>query len=252
MDEVGGALIAIALVLSAVFIPAAFIPGISGQFFRQFAITIASATIISCLCSLTLSPALCALLFKPHQEHAGPRIAADASCHRVLPRLQLRLRQSVGRLWRIDPAPAARRGFGPGRLCRAHRTDRLAVRPRAHRLYPEPRPGILDHRAAAAARRLARPHRRRGARTAQILRDTPGVAHAVQFAGFDGATFTNAPNAGAIFSPLQPFQERAAKGLSADAILADLRTRLAKFRMPSSSRSRRRRCAASAPPAASR
>ena len=71
MDEVGGALIAIALVLSAVFIPAAFIPGISGQFFRQFAITIASATIISCLCSLTLSPALCALLFKPHQEHPG-------------------------------------------------------------------------------------------------------------------------------------------------------------------------------------
>src|SRR6267154_1298732 len=69
MDEVGGALIAIALVLSAVFIPAAFIPGISGQFFRQFAITIASATIISCLCSVTLSPALCALLFKPHQEH---------------------------------------------------------------------------------------------------------------------------------------------------------------------------------------
>src|SRR5437588_6601857 len=75
MDEVGGALIAIALVLSAVFIPAAFIPGISGQFFRQFAITIASATIISCLCSLTLSPALCALLFKPHQEHAEPRSA---------------------------------------------------------------------------------------------------------------------------------------------------------------------------------
>ena len=74
MDEVGGALIAIALVLSAVFIPAAFIPGISGQFFRQFAVTIASATIISCLCSLTLSPALCALLFKPHQEHAAARI----------------------------------------------------------------------------------------------------------------------------------------------------------------------------------
>jgi hydrophobe/amphiphile efflux-1 (HAE1) family protein len=64
-------------------------------------------------------------------------------------------------------------------------------------------------------------------RTAQILRDTPGVAHAVQFAGFDGATFTNAPNAGAIFSPLQPFQERVAKGLSADHILSDLRKRLA-------------------------
>ena len=66
MDEVGGALIAIALVLCAVFIPAAFITGISGQFFRQFAVTIASATIISCFVSLTLSPAMCALLFKPH------------------------------------------------------------------------------------------------------------------------------------------------------------------------------------------
>src|SRR4029434_7784131 len=66
MDEVGGALIAIALVLSAVFIPSAFITGISGQFYRQFALTIAGATLISLLVSLTLSPALCALLLKPH------------------------------------------------------------------------------------------------------------------------------------------------------------------------------------------
>ena len=71
IDEVGGALVAIALVLSAVFIPAAFIPGISGQFFRQFAITIASATIISAFVSLTLSPALCALLLKPHAASHG-------------------------------------------------------------------------------------------------------------------------------------------------------------------------------------
>ncbi|MGE3968652.1 MAG: efflux RND transporter permease subunit, partial [Dongiaceae bacterium] len=68
MDEVGGALIAIALVLTAVFIPAAFISGITGQFFRQFAVTIAAATIISCFVSLTLSPALCAILLKPHRE----------------------------------------------------------------------------------------------------------------------------------------------------------------------------------------
>ncbi len=66
MDEVGGALIAIALTLCAVFIPTAFISGISGQFFRQFAVTIAASTVISCFVSLTLSPALCALLFKPH------------------------------------------------------------------------------------------------------------------------------------------------------------------------------------------
>src|SRR5215510_1814606 len=68
MDEVGSALIAIALVLCAVFIPSAFITGISGQFYRQFALTIAGATVISLVVSLTLSPALCAMMLKPHHE----------------------------------------------------------------------------------------------------------------------------------------------------------------------------------------
>src|SRR5688500_5823330 len=62
VDEVGGALVAIALVLTAVFIPAAFVTGISGQFFRQFAVTIATSTVISLLVSLTLSPALSGIL----------------------------------------------------------------------------------------------------------------------------------------------------------------------------------------------
>ena len=68
MDEVGGALVAIALVLISVFVPSAFITGISGQFYRQFALTIAGATVISLTVSLTLSPALCRLLLKPPQE----------------------------------------------------------------------------------------------------------------------------------------------------------------------------------------
>ncbi|MGA0606627.1 efflux RND transporter permease subunit [Phenylobacterium sp. VNQ135] len=70
MEEVGGALIAIALVLVAVFVPTAFITGISGQFYKQFALTIASATVISCIVSLTLSPAMAALLLRPHDHHA--------------------------------------------------------------------------------------------------------------------------------------------------------------------------------------
>ena len=70
MAEVGGALISIALVLSAVFVPTAFLDGISGEFYRQFAITIASATVISAAVSLTLSPALAALLLRPHQPTA--------------------------------------------------------------------------------------------------------------------------------------------------------------------------------------
>ena len=68
MTEVSTALIAIALTLCAVFVPVAFISGIPGLFFKQFAITIAGSTIISCFASLTLSPALCAILLKPHNK----------------------------------------------------------------------------------------------------------------------------------------------------------------------------------------
>ncbi|HEU5255710.1 MAG TPA: efflux RND transporter permease subunit, partial [Vicinamibacterales bacterium] len=82
MDEVGGALISIALTLCAVFVPSAFLSGISGLFFRQFAVTIAASTVISCFVSLTLSPALCAVVFKAHDAHAVARGG--------LPRLLLR------------------------------------------------------------------------------------------------------------------------------------------------------------------
>ena len=68
MEEVGGALVSIALVLCAVFVPTAFLGGISGQFFQQFAVTIAVATAISCFCSLTLSPALASLILQPHAD----------------------------------------------------------------------------------------------------------------------------------------------------------------------------------------
>ena len=90
MDEVGGALISIALMLCAVFVPSAFLSGISGQFFRQFAVTIAASTVISCFVSLTLSPALCSLLLRRTRRggsatlparllHAGFGISTAAS-----------------------------------------------------------------------------------------------------------------------------------------------------------------------------
>jgi len=74
MDETTGAVIAIAIVLAAVFIPTAFLTGISGQFFRQFALTIAGATLISAMNALTMTPARCALIMKAHNHH-GPREA---------------------------------------------------------------------------------------------------------------------------------------------------------------------------------
>src|SRR3954463_7197047 len=86
MDEVTGPVIAIALVLCAVFVPTAFMAGISGQFYRQFALTIAASTVISAFNSLTLSPALCAILLKSHAH-------GDAHAHKpdALPRLGIAL-----------------------------------------------------------------------------------------------------------------------------------------------------------------
>jgi hydrophobe/amphiphile efflux-1 (HAE1) family protein len=83
MDEVGGALVAIALVLCAVFIPSAFIAGISGAFYRQFALTITASTIISATVSLTLSPALAALLLKPRRS--TPSLRASTPCSSACP-----------------------------------------------------------------------------------------------------------------------------------------------------------------------
>jgi HAE1 family hydrophobic/amphiphilic exporter-1 len=228
MDEVGGALVAIALTLGAVFIPAAFIPGISGQFFRQFAVTIAAATAFSLMVSLTLSPALCALLFKPHQGEA------EAGKGSLL----------------LRPVRAFFGGFNHGfeRLSRGYGAlTRRLVRAAAIVLvvyaglvgltawqFAEAPTGFIPQQDQGyLITVLQLPPGASLARTDEAVRKatkiilgTPGVIHAVPFAGLDGATFTNAPNAGAIFSALAPFSERVAKGLSADHILADLRRRL--------------------------
>ena len=226
MDEVGGALVAIALVLAAVFIPAAFIPGISGQFFRQFAVTIASATAISCLVSLTLSPALCAILFKPHDggaEHRSPPGRVVGGFFR-------------GFNWVFDRASLGYGGL-TRRLVRATAIVLLAyaglIALTTWQFGRAPTGFIPQQDQGYLITVIQLPPGASLARTDAVVRKatkivlgTPGVAHAVPFAGFDGATFTNASNAGAIFSALAPFRDRAAKGLSADHILADLRQRL--------------------------
>ena len=227
MDEVGGALIAIALVLCAVFIPAAFIPGISGQFFRQFAVTIAASTVISLVVSLTLSPALCALLFQPHQEHherkhsalTWPIAAFFAGFNRVFEWLSDRYGRLTGRLTRLSvlmlvvyAGLIGLTGFQFGRAPSGFIPDQdqgylICV-------FQLP-PGSALARTDAVVKKATK-----------IILGTPGIAHAVVFAGFDGATFTNAPNSGAIFTPFKPFAERVAAGQSAESIQAELRKRL--------------------------
>ncbi len=225
MDEVGGALVAIALVLSAVFIPAAFITGISGQFYQQFAVTIAAATLISLIVSLTLSPALCALLLKRHDDGAEGKGVAGA----------------VGAPFRLF-ARGFNRAFDGLSSGYAAMTQRI-LRASAIALVvyaglivltgvqfertptgfiPEQDQGylitVVQLPAGASLARTDEVVRR----ASDIILEHPGVVHAVGFAGFDGATFTNASNAGAIFFAMTPAAERAAQGLTASRILQEV------------------------------
>jgi hydrophobe/amphiphile efflux-1 (HAE1) family protein len=226
MDEVGTALIAIALVLSAVFIPSAFIPGISGQFFRQFAVTIATATIISAFVSLTLSPALCALLFKPHEEHApeGPAITRPIRAffrgfNTGFDKLAAFYGGLTGRLTRIAVLMMVVYAGLIGLTGLEFSRSPTGFIPQVDQGYLITVISLPPGASLARTDEVVR-------RATKIILETEGVAHAVPFAGLDGPTFTNAPNSGTIFSALAPFAERAPKGLSADRILASLRQRL--------------------------
>ena len=228
MDEVGGALIAIALTLCAVFIPSAFIPGISGQFFRQFAVTIAASTVISCFVSLTLSPALCAILFLPHEAHdqakrrsllVRPIAAFFNGFNRGFEWLSEQFGRLTARLIRLTAlmlvAYAALIGLTAVQFSRAP-TGFIPELDQGYLITVlQLPPGSSLARTDAVVREATK-----------IILATPGVEHAVAFSGLDGATLTNAPNAGAIFTPMKPFAERDAQGLTADVILASLRQRL--------------------------
>jgi hydrophobe/amphiphile efflux-1 (HAE1) family protein len=228
MDEVSGALVAIALTLCAVFIPAAFISGISGQFFRQFAVTIAASTVISCIVSLTLSPALCALLFKPHLAHGAvvrhglllrPVVVFFVYFNLGFDWLSDRYGRLTGRLARLSAVMlvlyaglVALTGFQFARTPTGFITNQdLGYLINVIQLPP----GSSLARTDAVVREATR-----------IVLDTPGVAHTVPFAGFDAATGTNGSFAGVVFAPLKPFEERAAQGLTSMQIQADLRRRL--------------------------
>ncbi|HSK41915.1 MAG TPA: multidrug efflux RND transporter permease subunit [Arenibaculum sp.] len=227
MDEVGGALVSIALVLSAVFVPAAFIPGISGQFFRQFAVTVATATLISLFVSLTLSPALSALLFKPHEEHPSKPPS----------RLTWPIRAFFGGFNRLFDALSAAYGRLARRLIRGAGIVMLVyvalIGLTGWQFSQAPTGFIPNQDQGYLINVIQLPPGSSLARTDAVVREatriilgTEGIVNAVPFAGFDGATFTNASNAGAIFATLAPFDERVSGGLSAERVMMDLQARL--------------------------
>ena len=125
MREVSGALVAIALVLAAVFVPTAFITGISGEFYRQFAITIAASTAFSAVNSLTLSPALAAILFSGHEEAA--KSASTAASNSPLPRTVIGLLGGLAVIWLGEDLAIVWAGLADGAASLAFWGLRLAV-----------------------------------------------------------------------------------------------------------------------------
>ena len=227
MDEVGGALISIALTLCAVFVPSAFLSGISGLFFRQFAVTIAASTVISCFVSLTLSPALCAVLFKAHYEHD---LSGAGLARRLLYGAFDRFNRGFERL-----------SFGYGNLTRRLvRAVTIVLVAYAGLIgvagvefsktptgfIPEQDQGYLINVVqlplGAALYRTEKVVRR----GIDIILGTKGVEHVAPFAGLDATTFTVASNAATIFSGLPSLYNHELPGVTANTVLADLRQRL--------------------------
>jgi len=229
MEEVSGAVIAIALVLSAVFIPTAFIKGITGKFYQQFALTIAVSTLISAFNSLTLSPALAALLLQPHHApkdllgraihgsvgwlFAGFNRLFDASrsgyvgaLRRVLRHCGLGLALYVGLLaltyFGFTRVPS---GFIP-----AQDKGNLFC-------YLQLPDGASLQRTREVSRRVV-----------GIIKGTPGIAVVSEFAGLSLVNLGNTANASSMFIRLAPFEERVKHGLTGPAIISDLRARIAR------------------------
>ena len=214
MDEVSGPVVAIAVILAAVFIPVAFLGGISGEIYRQFALTIAASVLISAFSALSLSPALCAMLLKPKSGSTGWlgrafdgfNRAFDWTKGHYLSGVTMLVRRSVlalaglavffllaGVLFKVLPG-----GFLPSEDQGVFFT---AVR--------------LPDGASLERTRLVTNQ------VEQILRHTPGVQDVTTFGGLDLLTTTLNSNVATVIATLKPWEERKSKQLQFDAILGN-------------------------------
>ncbi len=228
MDECGGALIGIALVLVAVFVPTAFMGGIAGAFYKQFALTIASATVISLVVSLTLSPALAAVILTPH-DATPSRTALGARLHGLAERANGWLERLSGGYARFTGAALRHRAMLIGLYAG------LVVLT-VWRVLDTPRGFVPSQDQNDVLIQITMPPGTSLARTDALVQQvipvilgTPGVSSASVYAGMGGGGFANATNAGQIFAIFDPFEDRLPKGQTLPVIAAELRKRLSGF-----------------------
>ncbi|WEJ98395.1 MAG: multidrug efflux RND transporter permease subunit [Candidatus Sphingomonas phytovorans] len=221
MDEVSGALVAIVLVLCAVFVPTVFLTGLSGAFYRQFAVTISTATIISLVLSLTLSPALAALLLRHKETGTGNRFqqivnrAGDAF-NRGFERMSLGYAALTRRL--VNAPKKMMFAYAglialTGGVFWITPTGFVPAQDQGYFLTViQLPPGSSIERTDAVMRKVA----------AKIL-PLKGIKGSVMLAGFDGPSQTLAPNSAAAYFPLKSFEERKALGVTFQGIMDEAR-----------------------------
>ncbi len=212
MREVSGPVIATSLVLMAVFIPAAFLPGLTGQLYRQFALTIAATTVFSTLNALTLSPALGALILRPSPAHRNPLFRAfntviegTTTSYSWLVNTMLRRRAIMMILYVVIVAVA---GW------------RVMALPTG--FLPQEDQGFLFTNVQLPDAASQERTREVIDRVNAILAKTPGVEHVTAIGGFSLLSGTNASNAATFFISLTPWSERQTPALQAEAIVGRL------------------------------
>lgn len=228
MDEVGGAVLAIGLVLIAVFLPTLFLGGISGQFYRQFGVTISVATAISVFVSLTLSPALAALILKPkHTANRRPGFSwkrpwepFTKGFNRFMDWLSLQYGLIISRLLRASFLVLliymGLMGLTwlefervPGGFIPAQDQGYFIV------AIQLPSGSALSRTEKVVEKAI------------EDLLAIEGVIDVIGFSGFDGATFTTASNSAALFPVLASFEERKAMGIEYETLLSQLSQKMA-------------------------
>ena len=225
MREVSGPIIAIALVLCSVFVPMAFLPGVTGEFFKQFAVTIAISTVISAINSLTLSPALAALLLRPHGAPPDlPTRVLNRSLGWIFRPFNRFFQRTADGYGGVVARSLGRRGavfavyvvllVATGLMFKAVPGGFIPTQDKLYLITAMKLPeGASIERTEALVRKVS-----------EVAMKNEGVENAVAFPGLNALQQTNTPNSGVVFFALKPANQRTH---SAEEITAQLNTAFA-------------------------
>jgi len=222
MEELSGPVVAIALVLSSVFVPTAFIPGITGRLYQQFAVTIAISVVLSAFNALTLSPALAALLLRPKKDSRGPLARFFAWFNRLFGRgteIYVRLCGGVLRKGVLALVVIAAFGIGAGFLSSRLPSSFLPDEDQGYVYINMDLPNAASlERTSAAARQVE-----------EILANTPGVQYTTSIVGFSLLSFVRTTYNGFFFVTLKPWSDRQTRAEQYQEIKVRLNKELSKL-----------------------